>query len=161
VDPSASELYNYFVDRIRDNLHVCLCFSPVGQKFRDRFRKFPALFNECTIDWFLPWPEEALVSVASSFLSDFKELDTTSEIKAQLMKHMGNVHIMVTETCEHYYNRMRRQVYFTPKSYLSYLDAYKKLYLVKYKELDQQESNFRIGVNKINEASETINKMKI
>jgi hypothetical protein len=22
--------------------HVCLCFSPVGQKFRDRFRKFPA-----------------------------------------------------------------------------------------------------------------------
>lgn len=133
ADPSASELYNYFVDRIRDNLHVCLCFSPVGQKFRDRFRKFPALFNECTIDWFLPWPEEALVSVANSFLSDFKELDTTNEIKQQLMKHMGNVHIMVTDICEVYYNRMRRQVYFTPKSYLSYLDAYKKLYLIKYK----------------------------
>ena len=64
ADPAPSELYSYFVDRIRDNLHVCLCFSPVGQKFRDRFRKFPALFNECTIDWFLPWPEEALVSVA-------------------------------------------------------------------------------------------------
>jgi dynein heavy chain len=56
VDPAQSELWNYFVDRIKDNLHIVLCFSPVGQKFRDRARKFPALFNECTIDWFLPWP---------------------------------------------------------------------------------------------------------
>ncbi len=77
------------------------------------------------------------------------------------MKHMGNVHLMVTQICDVYFNRMRRQVYFTPKSYLSYLEAYKKLYLIKYKELDQQESNFRIGVNKIKEASETINKMKV
>lgn len=30
VDPTANELWNYFVDRTRDNLHVVLCFSPVG-----------------------------------------------------------------------------------------------------------------------------------
>lgn len=77
------------------------------------------------------------------------------------MKHMGNVHLMVTDICSTYYSRMRRQVYFTPKSYLSYLQSYKKLYLVKYKELDQQEANFTIGVNKINEASEAINRMKV
>jgi len=64
VDPAPSDLWAYFVDRVRDNLHIILCFSPVGQKFRERARKFPALFNECTIDWFLPWPQEALVSVA-------------------------------------------------------------------------------------------------
>lgn len=74
---------------------------------------------------------------------------------------MGNVHLMVTDVCDQYFNKMRRQVYFTPKSYLSYLEAYKKLYISKYQELDQQESNYRIGVNKINEASETINKMKV
>lgn len=54
------------------------------------------------------------------------------------MKHMGNVHLMVTKICDVYFNKMRRQVYFTPKSYLSYLEAYRKLYLIKYKELDQQ-----------------------
>lgn len=58
-----------------------LCFSPVGQKFRDRARKFPALFNECTIDWFLPWPEEALVSVAETFIKNFKKLETKDETK--------------------------------------------------------------------------------
>lgn len=77
AQPSPIQLYNFFVERTRDNLHVVLCFSPVGQKFRDRSRKFPALFNECTIDWFLTWPEAALISVAQSFIRGFKELDTT------------------------------------------------------------------------------------
>jgi len=71
VDPTPSELYTYLVDRLRDNLHIVLCFSPVGSKFRERARKFPALFNECCIDWFLPWPEEALISVATSYISKF------------------------------------------------------------------------------------------
>lgn len=74
---------------------------------------------------------------------------------------MGNVHFLVTNICDVYFQRMRRQVYFTPKSYLSYLQAYKKLYTFKYKELDVQESNFKIGVNKINDASEAIAGMKI
>jgi len=73
---------------------------------------------------------------------------------------MGNVHLMVTDLCGVYYARMRRQVYFTPKSYLGYLQSYKKLYTIKYKELDQQESNFSIGVQKIDSASESIKEMK-
>lgn len=95
VDPTSAELYAYLVDRLRDNLHIVLCFSPVGSKFRDRARKFPALFNECSINWFLAWPEEALVSVASNYLNKFDELDTKKETKIELQKHMGNVHLMV------------------------------------------------------------------
>jgi dynein heavy chain len=76
------------------------------------------------------------------------------------MKHMGNVHLMVTEVCERYFAKMRRQVYVTPKSYLSYLQSYKSLYTQKYVELDKQESNFSVGVKKIDEASESIKEMK-
>lgn len=77
------------------------------------------------------------------------------------MKHMGNVHLMVTDICGTYYSRMRRQVYFTPKSYLNYLQSYKKLYIEKYGELDAQQKNFTIGVNKINEAADQISIMKV
>jgi len=38
--------------------------SPVGEGFRRRIRTFPGLVNCTTIDWFLPWPEEALRSTA-------------------------------------------------------------------------------------------------
>lgn len=29
---------------------------------------FPSLVNSCTIDWFMPWPKEALLSVAKNSL---------------------------------------------------------------------------------------------
>lgn len=90
-DPSMGELWNYCINRVRDCLHVVLSFSPVGNKFRERARKFPSLFSACTIDWFLPWPEEALVSVANNFLSDFG-IDATAEINTELQGHMGKVH---------------------------------------------------------------------
>ena len=58
----------FFVERVRTNLHVVLCLSPIGDAFRTRQRMFPSLVNCCTIDWFAPWPQEALRSVARHFL---------------------------------------------------------------------------------------------
>lgn len=82
-EPSNQEIYTYFLNRLRDNLHIILCFSPVGNKFRERARKFPALFNECTIDWFLPWPAEALSQVAEQNISKMT-LESNQETRAML-----------------------------------------------------------------------------
>ena len=35
----------FFIGRVRRNLHMALCFSPVGDSFRSRARKFPAIVN--------------------------------------------------------------------------------------------------------------------
>lgn len=67
---SRDNCWSYFITRVRKNLHMCLCFSPVGDGFRNKARKFPALVNCTVIDWFHPWPEDALLSVASKFLAD-------------------------------------------------------------------------------------------
>ena len=45
-------LFAFFVNRCRQNLHILLAFSPIGDAFRNRLRKFPSLINCCTIDWF-------------------------------------------------------------------------------------------------------------
>ena len=57
-----------------------LYFSPIGEIFRARLRQFPSLVNCCTIDWFSEWPNEALNSVAKSFLSEIPDLDEGDEI---------------------------------------------------------------------------------
>ena len=62
---------------------MCLCFSPVGPQFAKRAQQFPGLINGTTIDWFLPWPEEALISVADKFLADFPMV-CTDEVGASL-----------------------------------------------------------------------------
>ena len=66
---SPAEVYNFFVGRVRTNLHLVICLSPIGEAFRTRLRMFPSLVNCCTIDWFTEWPEEALRSVANFFLA--------------------------------------------------------------------------------------------
>ena len=65
-----------FIQRCRDQLHIVLAMSPIGDAFRSRLRKFPSLVNCCTIDWFQSWPEDALEAVAQKFL---EETDMTDE----------------------------------------------------------------------------------
>lgn len=45
-------LFNYFIQIVKEQLHVVLAFSPIGNGFRTRIRKFPSLVQCCTIDWF-------------------------------------------------------------------------------------------------------------
>lgn len=52
TDGSLVALFNFFLQIVREQLHIVLAFSPIGDGFRNRLRKFPALVNCCTIDWF-------------------------------------------------------------------------------------------------------------
>jgi dynein heavy chain len=45
VVDSPAALLKFFIDRVRSLLHVVLCFSPVGDVFRVRARRFPGLVN--------------------------------------------------------------------------------------------------------------------
>jgi dynein heavy chain len=49
-----------FITKAKKSIHLVLAMSPIGEDFKRRLRMFPSLVNCCTIDWFLPWPKEAL-----------------------------------------------------------------------------------------------------
>jgi len=63
-------IMKFFYDRVGKLLKVILCFSPVGDTLRVRARRFPAVTNCTSIDWFHEWPEDALISVSRSFLEE-------------------------------------------------------------------------------------------
>lgn len=57
------------LDRVKANLHVIVCMSPVGTAFRNRIRMYPALVNCTTIDMFHQWQQEALLEVGERYLT--------------------------------------------------------------------------------------------
>ena len=75
------EILHYFISLCRQNLHITLEFSPVGEKFRKRWRQFPSIINCWTIDWYQKWQEEALYSVTERFLTERESELSIAEYK--------------------------------------------------------------------------------
>ena len=110
-------IYEFFINRVRNNLHIVLCLSPVGSAFRTRCRMFPSIVNCCTIDWFTEWPQEALLLVAKS---SFEEVGLgTDEVKAAICETCIDIHTSVADMAERFYNELKRHYYTTPTSYLA------------------------------------------
>ena len=122
---SRHNCWEFFIDKVRANLHVVLCFSPIGESFRVRCRKFPALTHCCTINYFRPWPVDALISVAGRFLADV-DLGT-DEVRENVTHHMAYVHESVLQQAAIFSAQERRATYVTPKSFLQLVSQYKGL----------------------------------
>ena len=145
----------YFLDKVRKNLKVVLCFSPVGDTMRIRSRKFPGIINNTSIDWFHPWPHDALIDVAFRFLEDMEF--PTDEIRRSISLNMAKVHSSIDIANEKFLKLERRFNYTTPKSFLELIDFYKKLLGEKRENIQKQILRYEMGLNIL---AETQNKVQ-
>lgn len=144
---TADIIQKVFVDRVRAFLHICLCMSPVGDDLRVRCRKFPALVNCCTLDWFSSWPQEALLYVSRSFLKDV-ELPT-EDVREALAFMCTSVHLSVENVSTQFWDELRRRVYTTPKSYLDLIALYRNTLLRKRNEMNLNRNRLANGLRKL------------
>nr|KAJ3423148.1 Dynein heavy chain 7, axonemal [Polyrhizophydium stewartii] len=151
-------MFGVFVDRCRENLHVCLCMSPVGEAFRNRLRKFPSLINCCTIDWFKDWPNDALEMVASKFLRDVDMDDMVRREVVQMCKHM---HESTQKQSAKFMSLLRRYNYVTPTSYLELIRTFKSLLGLKRTAVSKLKFRYVNGLEKLNFAQGAVSKMQV
>ena len=117
------QLFEFFLDKVRKNFHIGLCFSPVGDSFRVRARKFPGIINSTQSDWFHEWPRHALIDVAGRFLEEVNL--PSEEIRENISIHMANVHQSIEAANVEFLARERRYNYTTPTSFLELINFYK------------------------------------
>uniref|UniRef100_A0A095ANS1 Dynein heavy chain 6, axonemal n=1 Tax=Schistosoma haematobium TaxID=6185 RepID=A0A095ANS1_SCHHA len=158
IEGNRNGIYEFFINRIKNNLHIVLCMSPIGINFRIRCRMFPSLINCCIIDWFIEWPKEALYNVAMYTFS--QEDFGSNELKESISKLSTDIHLSVSEAAVRFYNELKRHYYTTPTSYLELLGLYMTMLNKKTKELTDGRDKFRNGLNKILETNDLIAKME-
>ena len=118
-------MYDFFISKVKRNLHVCLCFSPVGGAFARRASRFPSLINCTVIDWFQPWPELALYDVANRFLQEVDLGEPAA--RESIVKFMPFSFGQVNMAAEDFKTFERRYNYTTPKSFLELIYLYKNM----------------------------------
>lgn len=71
----------------------------MAPEFRNRARKFPALVSCTVIDWFQPWPKEALASVGTRFLAQSCYLDEGVRVGVEqfMMASFEGVNVMCSK----------------------------------------------------------------
>uniref|UniRef100_A0A7N8WQ61 Dynein, axonemal, heavy chain 6 n=1 Tax=Mastacembelus armatus TaxID=205130 RepID=A0A7N8WQ61_9TELE len=155
---SCLQVFQYFISRVREKLHIVLCMSPVGDAFRSRCRMFPSLVNCCTIDWFVQWPREALLSVSQVF---FQNVDFGSkELQNSFSVMCVEIHVSVTDMAERFYSELRRRYYTTPTSYLELINLYLSMLEKKRQHLVLARDRVKNGLTKLLQTNELVDKMK-
>ena len=89
---------------------------------RERLRQFPALVNCCTLDWFTPWPADALSAVAAKALADVEGASVDTRDSLALV--CQGVHESTRRLSERFRRETGRINYVTPTSYLELLAAF-------------------------------------
>ncbi|KAL7881400.1 hypothetical protein AOLI_G00082480 [Acnodon oligacanthus] len=158
TDGSPLALFNMFLERCRSQLHVVLAMSPIGDTFRGRLRRFPALINCCTIDWFQSWPEDALQAVASRFLED---IEMTDDTRAGCIDMCQSFHTSTINLSAHFLNELQRYNYVTPTSYLELISTFKVLLERKRTEVMKLKQRYEVGLEKLESASAQVATMQV
>ncbi|KAJ8670787.1 hypothetical protein QAD02_002046 [Eretmocerus hayati] len=180
VSPTTEAMYQFLIRRVRANLHVVLCMSPIGDAFRNRLRQYPALINCTSIDWFHEWPAEALLEVANKFLMnlDFTltitgdsrpEDEETGLSPAMLQDKVRNdiasTFSLIQDSVSQYSRRMslemKRFNYVTPTNFLELVSGYKRMLGEKRDELLGQANKLRGGLFKLDDTREKVNEMAV
>ncbi|EGF78014.1 hypothetical protein BATDEDRAFT_91203 [Batrachochytrium dendrobatidis JAM81] len=152
-------LYTTFMERVRRNLHVVLCMSPVGDAFRNRLRMFPSLINCTTIDWFSEWPEDALQDVALSFLADVNL--GTEQTKRAISQIFVAMHTSVVEMSAKMVTELKRYNFVTPTNYLELVTGYKELLLQKRREIGNSAQKLQSGLSKLDDTRQNVEQISV
>ncbi|GCC28735.1 hypothetical protein chiPu_0007169 [Chiloscyllium punctatum] len=157
TDGSPLALFNMFIERCRNQLHVVLAMSPIGDAFRNRLRKFPALVNCCTINWFQSWPEDALQAVATRALGD---IEMAQDIRLGCIDMCKSFHTSTIELSETFHTELQRHNYVTPTSYLELISTFQVLLEVKRTDVVKMKRRYEVGLEKLESAASQVATMQ-
>ena len=130
--------FGFFVERVRQNLHIVLSMDPRNDQFQIRCESNPALYIKCNIQWWDNWTPETYRSVPYMFLSQILE-DIPN--KDQIIKNLLQIHESAIPLGA------------TPRQFINLLTSYKNIYEDKRKQSLEQQSHLVAGLSKLNDAA--------
>lgn len=185
IDTTPAALYRLFIERIRQNLHIALVVSTLNDNLQRYLHCYPTLLNGCSFDYFAPWPEAALASIAEKFIGHLSLVQptmlskqtsadmTTNDAMEQTIKpiRLGKLEMSVSKLMVYFdgtvdgahkqlLRNYQRATYTTPSTFLEMLDLFKIIYHRKHMEIAQKRERYTTGLDKLASAAQQVGDMQ-
>jgi dynein heavy chain len=148
-----SEILSALTELCKATIHIVLCMSPIGESFRKRVLNLPSIVNCSTVDWFLPWPEEALSAVAKHYLHSI-------EVEDRYLNSIINICVdmqaRVTRYAVRYEQELKRFYYVTPMSFIELLNLFKNLLKKRSEEMKKEIVRYENGLNTLEKSEQLV-----
>ena len=159
-DYTMEGLFNYLIYRVKTNVHLILCMSPVGDTLRVRARKFPSILSGTSIDWFHEWPDTALTAVSARAIAEMPQFAEDEVMVKKISEIASELHKSINEFNDAFFKSERRYNYTTPKSFLELVNYFKLLVTRKDGDIEFQIERLEKGLAVVAKASDSIADLK-
>jgi dynein heavy chain len=165
--PDPRPIEQVFADNVLQNLHIVVSLAPVGERYLQWMRIYPALTSWSTIDWYHPWPDSALLAVARSHLGREVEAmpNAEEEEKETLLTDVDQVCqacVGITEAVNTQLVKLPgTALVITPKFFVELLKLFKSMLVEKETRLNNDLQRLRGGLDKLFMCNETVEQMQV
>jgi dynein heavy chain 2 len=133
-------LFEFFISRIRRNLHIVFVTDYSSRSFAVNCESNPALFTRCQIEWMDNWSTTSIEILCEESI---KANETLREIS-----HEENISRKMTQIHESYLSKGG-----TPGQLVEFIKTYEDVYCKKLKQLRDKVMYLNGGLKKLEEAS--------
>jgi dynein heavy chain 2 len=140
-------LYDYFISRIRNNLHIVLSMDNNNPSFLIRCESNPAIYTRCSCLWFGRWSKESLLQIPKLRLDSVFGTQLSTGQAVDQSKLLDCV-VFIHNSC------LSKGA--TPLKYCAFLSQYESLFSLKQNKLNQQKSHLTAGLSKLTEAASSV-----
>ncbi|KAG7479772.1 hypothetical protein JOB18_034928 [Solea senegalensis] len=162
-DGFTEPLYNYFLYRIQQNLHIVLIMDCSNSNFTINCESNPAFYRKCSVQWMEAWTENSMKKIPELLLAktegggrggveNEREKSTKGTDSGSGQAALCCLFLMVHESC--------REHGATPSQYMAFLHVYTALYKRKQSQLTTRQQHLQAGVSKLNEAKALVDDLK-
>lgn len=174
-------LEQVLVDNVLKNLHFAISLVPVGERYQQWMRMYPALTSWSSVDWYHSWPDSALVAVAQSHLGRDEVLhkaeakvdanedaDTRKEPDVAEKRALLTDVNQVCQACVGITDAVNIQLeklpgtalVITPKFFVELLKVFKSMLVEKETRLNNGLQRLRGGLDKLFMCNDTVEQMQ-
>ncbi|KAI9209802.1 uncharacterized protein BJ171DRAFT_594818 [Polychytrium aggregatum] len=145
-DSYRGSVFEYFVARIRKNLHFALVLDTSSQSFVQYYESNPALSTCCHMSWMDSWSQESSLGLIKDTFKSHALLSKLPEQEA-IVKGMLAIHESSLSKGS------------TPKHLIEFLSTYERVYVSKLTEFESKNRYLLGGLEKLREAAKYVDNL--